>query len=84
MALPASFNNAVAVTPNDTNPVIGTVLNPLLISAIYVGGAGNVTVFTQGGQTVTFTAPPVGSTIYVRAVRVNATGTTATNLVAMY
>lgn len=82
--LPASFVNAAAITPHDTNPVVGTVSNPLPISGIYVGGAGNVAVITQGGQTTTFTAPPVGSTIYVRAVQVKSTGTTATNLVALW
>ena len=82
--LPASFQNAVAVTPHDTNPVIGTALNPLLISGIYVGGAGNVTVITAGGQTTLFTAPPVGSTIYVRCTHVKSTGTSATALVALY
>lgn len=80
--LPAGFTNAQAVTPHDTNPVVsvGGIAQP--ISGIYVGGAGNVTVITVGGQTVTFTAPPVGTTLYIRCTHVKSTGTTATNLVA--
>jgi hypothetical protein len=74
MAIPLHFVNAVAVTPSDSTVVA--------FNAIYVGGAGNVTVRTQGGQTVTFTAPPVGSTIYIKCDRVMA-ATTATALVGL-
>ena len=84
MAYPAGTSNAKAVTPSDTVAVVvaGGIDQP--ISGVYVGGAGNVTVITVGGQTVTFTAPPVGTTIWVKATHVKATGTTATNLVALY
>lgn len=81
MALPAHFVNATAITPSDTVPVVDA-NRP--ITGIYVGGAGNVTVITEGGQTVTFTAPPVGSILYIRSTHVKATGTTALNLVALY
>ena len=76
-SLPGS--TAKAVTPSDT-----AVFPP---SLIYVGGAGNVAVMPadQQGATVpvavTFTAPPVGSTIPVLAIQVMATNTTATLLV---
>lgn len=79
--LPRVFNNAAAITPSDTVPVINA---NTPISGIYVGGAGNVAVITQGGQTVTFTAPPVGTTLFIRSVYVKSTGTTATALVALW
>lgn len=69
-------SRADAVTPSDTAETFGV--------AIYVGGAGNVALLTEGGQTVTFTAPPVGATIAVRFTKVLATGTTATNLVRLW
>lgn len=50
--------------------------------AVYVGGAGNITLFT-GGAAILFTAVPVGSILPVAGTRVNATGTTATALVAL-
>jgi hypothetical protein len=75
MALPAQFVNAVAVTPHDTN------LNEF--SALYVGGAGNLTVETVGGQTTTFSAVPAGTFVYVKVRRVRSTGTTATNIVGL-
>lgn len=51
---------------------------------VYVGGAGNVTIQDMAGNTVLFTAPPVGSVLPVRATRVMATGTTATLLVGCW
>lgn len=71
-----SFRRAAAVTPSDTADNYG--------AALYIGGAGNVTLVTEGGDTVLFTAPPVGSVLYVRFTQVKATGTTATALVRMW
>lgn len=51
---------------------------------IYVGGAGNLVVVMEDGTVGTFVAVPVGTVLPVRAFRVNATGTTATNLVGLY
>jgi hypothetical protein len=70
-----SYGGAAAITPSDTVNLGG--------KAIYVGGAGNVTCVTEGGNVTLFTAPPVGSVIPIRFTRVNATGTTATALVAL-
>jgi hypothetical protein len=68
---------AIAVVPSNS-------VNLAYPSVIYVGGAGNVTVVTAQGDVVTFTAPAVGSVLPVQVTRVNATGTTATALVAIY
>ena len=70
--------NAVAVAPNDTNELTH------VTTALYIGGAGNVTVRMHGGGTVTFAAVPAGTQLRIRAKGVNATGTTATNIVALY
>ncbi|MCO8579933.1 hypothetical protein KGP87_26830 [Burkholderia multivorans] len=51
----STYSTAAAITPSDTAAQT--------YRAIYVGGAGNVAVKTTGGNTVTFTAPPVGSII---------------------
>lgn len=68
-------SNAAAVTPSDTADNFGV--------ALYVGGAGNVVLKTEGGQTVTWTAVPAGTTIVQRFTNVMA-ATTATNLVRQY
>lgn len=68
---------AVAVTPHaSTNFADGE------CRALYVGGTGNITAIV-GGAVVLFTAVPVGI-LPVRCTRVNATGTTATAMVALY
>jgi hypothetical protein len=71
-----NYSHADVTTPSDTTEQAG--------AAIYVGGAGNVSLLTEGGDTVTFTAPPVGSIIPMRFTRVRATGTTATLLIRMW
>lgn len=65
-----------AVTPSDNVDL------PFLPLALYVGGAGDVTVVTKAGDTVTFKAVPVGTILPVRPLRVKATGTDASFIVA--
>ena len=50
-------------------------------SYIYVGGAGNIALVTEGGDSVTLVGLPVGSWVWIRTSKVMATNTTATNLV---
>jgi hypothetical protein len=76
---------AAAVTPSDTvniPSVSGGTNDEGCI--LYIGGAGNLKVLTIGGDEVTFTAVPVGTTLQVRVHRVFATGTTATAIVALW
>lgn len=77
MALPATFVNAVAITPSDS-----TVYSPTL-KGLYVGGTGAVAVKTVGGQTVTFAGVPAGATLFVEVQQVLATGTAATSIVGL-
>ena len=51
---------------------------------LYCGATGNINVLTAAGQTVTFTAVPTGAFMPVQVKRVNATGTAATEIVALY
>lgn len=69
-----SYDKAAAITKSDTVPNV--------FSAIYVGGAGDVTVTTQNGDLVTFKAPPVGTIIPVSTSLVMA-ATTATLLIGL-
>lgn len=76
--LAAPYDHGVAVTTSDTVDLVD------VSCALWVGGAGNVKVDTLGGETVIFTAVPAGTELKIRAKRVYATLTTATNIVAMW
>lgn len=73
------YKHAAAITPNDTTPPAGS----QMWEAVYVGVAGDVTLVTEGGETVLFKSAPVGF-IPVRTNQVKATGTAATNLVGCW
>lgn len=73
---PAS--NAAAVTPNDSTDLAAT------SRALFVGGAGNIAVTMAGGQSITFTGVTAGAVLPIRVTRILLTGTTATNIVAVW
>ncbi len=70
--------DGVAVTPHDSVEL------PQLCRAFYIGGAGNLTVETYAGTTLQFANCPAGAIIPVQAVKVMATGTTATQITGLY
>ena len=79
MSLDAPAEHAAAVTPNDSTDLTTSA------RALYVGTAGNVVLDTVGGETsITFSNVAAGSWLEVRAARVRATGTTASNIVAVW
>ena len=73
-----TFQGAAAVTPNDSTDL------PDAAQALYVGGAGNVKVTTADGNEVTINSVAAGATLHLKVTRVHATGTTATNITALY
>lgn len=58
---------------NDKNP-----------SVLYIGTGGNLRVITAGGQDVTFNGILGGTFLPVQVLKVFQTGTTATNLIALW
>jgi len=74
------------VTPSDTVNIGsgGVPRMPVNIGAIlYIGAAGDVTVTTEGGDTVTFLNVPSGFILPVKCIKVWIS-TTATGIVALY
>jgi hypothetical protein len=69
--LQSPASHAAAVTPSDSTPLA------FASKRLWIGSAGNVTLITVGGETVTYTAVPAGSYLQVRASYVKATGTTS-------
>lgn len=65
-----------AVTPDDNTPFAKKA------RLLYVGGTGDITLITPAGTTLLFKSVPVGF-FHVQASQVKATGTTATNIVAL-
>jgi len=76
--LSSPSTHAAAVTPDDDNDLT------YVTRGLFVGGAGNVAVITMGGDTVTFTGVVAGSILPIRVNRVKATGTTATDIMALW
>lgn len=71
------FTQVAAVTPSDSADLpLGQCL------ALYIGVSGDVSLDAPSGTAVLFKAVPVG-VLNVAATRVRATGTTATNIVAL-
>lgn len=73
--------DGVAVTPAD-----GSDLPRGLCNGLWIGGAGNVAVeFNNTSRaTVVFLGCTAGSILPIKAIKVRATSTTATNIVALY
>jgi hypothetical protein len=53
-------------------------------AVLYIGGAGNVRVLTEGGNDVTFNGTLAGSYFPIQVLKVFASGTTATNIIAIW
>lgn len=75
----APAEGGAAVTPSDSVSLSGGVTR-----YVYVGGAGNLAVTMSDGSDVVFTAVPVGTVLNIRVSKVKATGTTASNIVALF
>jgi len=73
----SSADAAIAVTPNDSTVLATT-------RGLYVGVSGDVAVVTKGhGTSVVFKNVPAGI-LPVRVTKVLSTGTTATDILALY
>ncbi|OYX42426.1 MAG: hypothetical protein B7Z02_12015 [Rhodobacterales bacterium 32-67-9] len=77
-SLTAPARDAQAVVPNDAADL------PMLPRAIFVGQTGNVSARLAGGQSVVFESVQAGSILPIRARGINATGTTAAGIVALW
>lgn len=68
-----------AITPDDDNDL------PSICRGIYVGGEGDIALIAAGDSSaVTLVGVLAGTVLPIQARRVLETGTTATNLVALY
>lgn len=77
MRVDAIYRDGFNVTPSDT------LLLPQRADALYVGGAGDVVVDTEGGNTVKFVGVPAGGLLPFSTQKVLSTGTTATSILGL-
>ena len=70
--------NGFAITPSNDS------LLPYAARAFYVGGEGSVSLVTSAGDTITLVGVKAGAIYPISIIKVNATGTSATNLVGLY
>ena len=77
-------NRAVAVTPSNTANISDSTEAAKSGVVLYIGTKGNLKVLTVGGDEVTFTNIQDGSFIPVQVLRVYSTGTTASNIIALW
>ena len=70
-------SGAFAITPHDTNELTN------VTRALWVGGAGNVKVTMENGDTVTFSGVAAGTLLPLRVRLVFTTGTTATLMIGV-
>lgn len=75
----SSADDALSVTPSDTVD-----LSKGISSGVYVGGSGDLNVTLRNGTTIKFVGLSAGIIHPIAAKRIHATGTTATNLIAVY
>ena len=76
-SLESPASSAVAATPSDEVDLAQ------VSRAIYVGGTGDLAVTMKDGSDVIFKNLVGGTVMAIRASRVHATGTTATDIVVM-
>lgn len=72
------YKAAAVSTSDSTNFAAGTA------RSLYIGGAGDAVVVMPDGTAITFAGLAAGTILPVYCKRVNATSTTATNIVAIY
>jgi len=74
----APASDAAAVTPHDSTEFA------VRTRALYIGSGGALTVTMIDGSNVTFVGVVAGSVLPLRVIKVLATGTTASSIVALF
>ena len=71
-------DNHFAITPSDATDF------DFVTRGIYVGTGGDIAIVAKDGTVVVWVGVPDGAVIPFRAARINATATTASNLVGLH
>lgn len=80
---PQTIKRAIAINPSDTQNIsIEGAEKPC--DGVYIGGSGDLSVVDHYGNTTIFSGLAAGFNHPISATRINNTGTTATNIVAVF
>lgn len=77
-SITAPAANFAAITPNDGSDLA------YVTRGIYVGTGGDISAVNAAGDVVPFKSLPAGILLPIRVARIRATGTTASNIVALW
>ena len=76
-SLSGPASHAFAVSPSDSSLLSETT------RGLYVGTSGDIACLTLSGASITFSAVQAGTLLPMRLTKVMATGTTASNIIAL-
>ena len=76
-SLHSPASDAFSITPDDN------IALPHITRAIYIGGPGTIHVVMQSDIEISFAGLPAGMVLPIRAKKIKATGTDATDLVGL-
>lgn len=79
-----NYQGGISAPAFDGAAVVADTAFILTSRGIWVGGAGDVSVVLQSGNTVVLKGVLAGSLLPVRATKVTSTNTTASNMVALF
>lgn len=84
--LKLQVGRAKAVVPSNTEDIyfVGSEADKVLPAVLYIGNGGDLKIETAGGDVVTFYNIQDGTFLPVNVVKVFATGTDATNILALW
>lgn len=82
ISLRTPFNQYGTVSPDDTANI--PLHRDVMPIALYVGTAGDVQAVSWTGNTIIFKNVPAGTILPITYRRINAAGTTATDLVSLF
>jgi len=73
----APATGGASITPSDTVQITK------VHRAVYVGGAGNLSVTTSGGDAIIFVGVPAGTILPIKCSLIKSTSTTATSILVI-
>lgn len=79
-----SAASGLTVTPNDSNNLLMDGSYAIPTRGVYVGTGGNLAIQWANGTNSTFTNVASGTVLPIKAIKVLATGTTASGILALY